>query len=125
MLTIKNLDLNNQRVFLRADLNIPLHGNSLQNKKVLNSYKLESIKPTIDYIQTHGGKVILATHIGRPNALTRTNFFDENLSTKLLVPWFERAGYEIEYEIDLKQAVKKSKQDFSKILLRNLALFYY
>ncbi len=121
---LKNLDLTGKRVFLRADLNIPLHSNSLQNKKILNSYKLESIKPTIDYIQENGGKVILATHIGRPNALSRTNFFDENLSTKLLVPWFEQAGYEVEYEIDLKQAIKKSKQDFSKILLlENLRFF--
>ena len=118
-MNIKNLDLAGKRVFLRADLNVPL-----QNKKILNSYKLESIKPTIDYIQSHGGKVILATHIGRPNALSRTNFFDENLSTKLLVPWFEQADYEIEYEIDLKQAVKKSRQDFGKILLlENLRFF--
>ncbi|MFH1644444.1 MAG: phosphoglycerate kinase [bacterium] len=116
---IQNLDLKHKRVFLRADLNVPL-----KNKKISQDFKLQSILPTIDYILKNGGKVILATHIGQPNAKSQTNFFDENLSTKILVPWFKKNGYEIKYEIDLKKAELESKQNFKQILLlENLRFF--
>jgi len=116
---IKDLNLNKKRVFLRADLNVPL-----VNKKIIQDYKLKTILPTIDYTQQNGGKVILATHIGRPKAKSRTNFFDENLSTRILLNWFEQNGYQIEIEPDLKKAELLSKQDFSKILLlENLRFF--
>ena len=109
----------NKRVFLRADLNVPL-----KEKQIVQDYRLNSILPTIDYIQKNGGKVILATHIGRPEAKSQKNFFDENLSTKILVSWFEEHNYKIDYEIDLLKAVDKSKQDWDKILLlENLRFF--
>lgn len=116
---IQTLDLKHKRVFLRADLNTPL-----KNKKILQDFKLHSILPTIDHILKNGGKVILATHIGQPDAKSQTNFFDENLSTKILQPWFEKNGYKIKYEIDLKKAELESKQNFSEILLlENLRFF--
>ena len=69
---LKNLDLNNKRVFLRADLNVPL-----KEGKIIQEYKLNSILPTINKILNKGGKVILATHIGRPKDQ------EEILSTKI------------------------------------------
>jgi len=108
-----------KRVFLRADLNVPI-----KDKKVMQDYRLRSILPTINAIQTDGNKVILATHIGRPDASSRKNFFDENLSTKILVPWFEQHGYSIDYEIDLLKAIEKSNRNPEKILLlENLRFF--
>ncbi|MFH1461814.1 MAG: phosphoglycerate kinase [bacterium] len=119
MKMLKELDLKGKRVFLRADLNVPL-----QDKKILQDYRLEKILPTIDYIIKNGGKVILATHIGRPSAEKLTNFFDENLSTKILVPWFENKGYKIRYKIDLEKAKIYSHENFKEILLlENLRFF--
>ncbi len=118
---IKNMDLKNKRVFLRADLNIPIS----QDGKIIESYKLKQILPTINYIQENGGKVILATHIGRPDPKGHTNFYDENLSTKILIPWFEENGYEIKYKIDLIKAENFSHENFSKILLLENLRFYH
>lgn len=107
------------KVFLRADLNVPT-----KDKKIVQDYRLHAILPTINEIKKAGNKIILATHIGRPPAADHTNFFDENLSTKILVPWFEQHGYEIEYEMDLLKAIEKSKQHPKKILLlENLRFF--
>ena len=118
--TLKNLHLNHQRVFLRADLNIPF----TKNSSSLHHIRLQKIKPTIDYILKHKGKVIIATHIGRPSAQQTKNFFDDKLSTKHLLPWFEKNGYEVDYEKDLKKAVFKSKEGFKRILLlENLRFF--
>jgi len=116
---IEKIDLKNKRVFLRADLNVPLG-----DKGILSDFRLQSILPTIDYIKKNGGKVVLATHIGRPPAGKVKNYFDEKFSTKRLMPWFEERGYEVDYEIDLKQAIEKSDQDFDRILLvENLRFF--
>ncbi|MBD3272996.1 phosphoglycerate kinase [Candidatus Dependentiae bacterium] len=116
---LKDIDIKNKRVFLRADLNVPL-----KNKKILQDYKLEKILPTIDYILKNNGKIILATHIGRPDAKGHTNFFDESLTTKILVPWFKKKGYRIRYEIDLEKAKILSKENFDEILLlENLRFF--
>jgi phosphoglycerate kinase len=108
-----------KRVFLRADLNVPL-----RNKTIVQDYRLKKILPTIDYIQKNGGKVVLATHIGRPDAKSQKNFFDENLSTKILASWFEKHNYKIDYEIDLLKAITKSNQNWDQILLlENLRFF--
>ncbi len=117
--SVKSLSLKHMRVLLRADLNVPL-----KNNKILNDYRLQALLPTIDYIKKHGGKIILATHIGRPDAASKSNFFDETLSTKLLVPWFEKQGYDVNYEVDLLQAKEKSYKDHNQILLlENLRFF--
>lgn len=119
MKTIKTLDLKGKRVFLRADLNVPI-----QDKKITQDYKLKKILPTINYILKNGGKIILATHIGRPQSEKLTNFFDENLTTKILIPWFKNKGYKIRYEVDLEKAKTLSKQNTDEILLlENLRFF--
>ena len=117
--TINNLTIKNKRIFLRADLNIPL-----KNKKILNDYKIKALLPTIDFIQSSGGKIILATHMARPDAHERTNFYEKDLSTKIISEWFTKNGYAIDYEMDLRKAAKKSLQQNNEILLiENLRFF--
>ena len=116
--SLQDLSLENKRVFVRADLNVPL-----ADKTIVQDARLHAILPTIDYIHKHGGKVILATHIGRPDA-PHKNFFDENLSTKILIDWFERQGYTICYEMDLERAIHESSENPDEILLlENLRFF--
>jgi len=107
------------RVFLRADLNVPL-----KNGNIVQDFRLQSILPTIKDIQQKGNKVILATHIGRPQAQTQTNFFDENLSTKIMVDWFIKHGFKITYEPDLIKAKLLSKGNVDEILLLENMRFF-
>src|SRR5947207_6846256 len=60
-LTIADLDLRGQRVFLRADLNAPLAAG-----KVSDDTRLTAVVPTIRYALDKGAGVILASHLGRP-----------------------------------------------------------
>lgn len=116
---ISELNLNKKRVFLRSDLNIPIN-----KKQILNDFKLKAILPTIDYILKYGGKIILGTHLGRPEAQSKTNFYDDELSTQILIPWFEDRGYKIQYQPDLMEAKNQSLTDHSSILLlENLRFF--
>ncbi len=60
-LTIEQLDLKGRRVFLRADLNVPL-----EHDAVADETRLRAVLPTIEYALGAGAAVILASHLGRP-----------------------------------------------------------
>ena len=116
---LKDLNVKGKRVFLRADLNVPL-----KDKKILQDYRLTQILPTIKYIQQNGGKVVLATHLGRPKAASETNFFDPNLSTDIIAYWLREHGFKTTLQPDLLLAKQDSTQDFDTILLlENLRFF--
>jgi len=111
--TLAAQDFNNKRVLLRVDMNVPL-----ENGVILNDYRLQAILPTIDLIQEKNGKVVLASHIGRPKGA------DPNLSTKNLLPWFQERGYTMDFEPDLEEAPRYSFENSDTILLlENLRLF--
>lgn len=59
--SIKDLDLQNKTVLLRADLNVPA-----QRGKVTDSTRIDRLKPTIDYLHEAGAKVLILSHFGRP-----------------------------------------------------------
>jgi phosphoglycerate kinase len=60
-LTIEQLDLDGRRVFLRADLNVPLAGGA-----VSDDTRLRAVVPTVQYATSRGAAVVLASHLGRP-----------------------------------------------------------
>ena len=60
-LSIEQLDLGERRIFLRADLNAPLEGET-----VSDDTRLKAVIPTIQHALEHGAAVVLASHLGRP-----------------------------------------------------------
>ena len=59
---IDQLNLTNKRVFIRADLDVPI----AENKTVANDTRIRALLPTLNYAIEHGAKIILAAHMGRP-----------------------------------------------------------
>jgi phosphoglycerate kinase len=62
MKTLNNFDFNTKKAIIRVDFNVPLD----ENFKVTDTTRIEAAKPTIDYILSNGGSVILMSHLGRP-----------------------------------------------------------
>ena len=65
-LSIRDLDLNGKRVFIRVDFNVPLQKNEKGEMEITSDKRIKASLPTIQYALAHGAGVILASHLGRP-----------------------------------------------------------
>ena len=63
LLKMTDLDLNGKRVLIRQDLNVPI-----KNGEVTSDKRIVASLPTILYATKAGAKVMITSHLGRPNA---------------------------------------------------------
>ncbi|MEW6673174.1 MAG: phosphoglycerate kinase [Thermodesulfobacteriota bacterium] len=63
MKTIKDVDIAGKRVFFRVDFNVPLDA----NLKVADDSRLTAVLPTLAYARKQKARLILSSHLGRPD----------------------------------------------------------
>jgi phosphoglycerate kinase len=59
--TVRDIDVRGKRVFLRADLNVPL-----DDGRITDDTRIRASLPTLVYLLEPGASVVLASHLGRP-----------------------------------------------------------
>jgi phosphoglycerate kinase len=69
-LSITDLDLDGKRVFLRVDFNVPLD----ESGNVTDDNRIQAALPTIRYALERGGRLVLASHLGRPKGKPNSKY---------------------------------------------------
>ncbi len=59
---INEKNLNNKKILLRLDLNVPLDRN-----KIKDTTRIDKILPTLNFLIKEKAKIIILSHVGRPN----------------------------------------------------------
>ena len=115
---ITDLNLNNKKVLVRVDFNVPMN----KNLMVTDNTRIKSSAKTILHVLKNGGTCILISHMGRPKG------FDRALSLKNIVGEVEKVfNKKIIFLNDcVGQNIKKACQESKKgeiVLLENLRFY--
>lgn len=104
-----------KRVFLRADLNVPLG----KKGEIADEHRLQALLPTLNMLVQSAARVVIATHLGKPNP----GHPDPALSTKQLIPWFEQHQFAVSFAASPSHATELLAGGDKLILLENLRFF--
>lgn len=96
MRLLKDQDLSNKNVVVRLDLNVPI-----QDKQIIDSTRIISSVPTIKYLVDKNCKVLLTSHLGRPEE----GKFDHDFS---MSPVAKKLSEILNHEIDLIDSLDSS-----------------
>src|ERR1700716_4554089 len=114
-LTINDLDLRGKGVFIRVDFNVPL-----KDGVVTDDTRIRESLPTLRLAIQKGGRLVLASHLGRPKGGSDSKYSLVQVSKKLQ----ELIGRPVRFSSDCVGPVPESKSktlaDGDTLLLENV-----
>lgn len=101
--TIRDFDFSGKRVLVRCDFNVPLDG-----KTITDDIRIVAALPTIQYLMKHARKVILCSHLGRPDGVANEKYSMQPIADRLS----ELLGQPVQY---LHEGLGQSAFDISAV----------
>src|SRR5690606_41616757 len=77
--TVRDVNVSGKRGLLRADFNVPVDDEG----KIQNDYRIQSALPTIQYLLDKGAKLIICSHLGRPEGKPDARFSLKKVAVRL------------------------------------------
>lgn len=117
--TIRDVDWAGKRALVRVDFNVPLDGST-----ITDDTRIRAAIPTIQYLLSHGAKVILMSHLGRPKGEHNTKYSLQPVGFHL-IRLLENTGIHFAYDCigsDAEEAVAKM-QPGEVLLLENVRFY--
>ncbi|MEU6428108.1 phosphoglycerate kinase [Microbispora sp. NPDC046973] len=115
MIGIDELDVKGRRVFVRADLNVPLDGET-----ITDDGRIRASVPTIKKLIERGAKVVVAAHLGRPKGSVTPKYSLAPVSRRLAELLGENVAFATDVVGESAQSAVAGLQDGQVALLENL-----
>ena len=121
--TIRDIDVAGKRVFVRVDYNVPLENAGSPGCVVTNDKRIRATKPTIDLLVEKKARIILASHLGRPDGEKKPEFSLSPVAKKAS----EVLGRQVLFVNDCigekVQAASRALKDGEILLLENVRYY--
>ncbi|MEV4288386.1 phosphoglycerate kinase [Nonomuraea bangladeshensis] len=115
MRTLDDLDVKGRRVLVRADLNVPLDGET-----ITDDGRIRASVPTIKALAGRGARVVVCAHLGRPKGQVNPKYSLRPVAARL----GELLGQDVAFATDVvgdsARATVEALQDGQVALLENL-----
>jgi len=114
MSKIDNYDFKGKRVLLRVDFNVPLN----DKNEITDDTRMQRALPTISQIVNKGGKLLIMTHLGRPNGERNAKCSLKHIQTHLS----KILGKEVKFAatVDAAKEIQGTMNEGDVLLLENL-----
>lgn len=113
--TIRNVEVRSRRALVRVDFNVPL-----RDGKVADDTRIEAALPTLKFLVEGGARVILMSHLGRPDGAADPKYSLRPVAARL----GELLGTEIQFASDCigpeAESAAAALQDGQILLLENV-----
>src|SRR5689334_8545285 len=80
--SLSDLPIEGKRVFMRVDFNVPLAGEGGQ-LSVADDARIRAALPSIQHCLDRGARLVLGSHLGRPNGKVKPEFSLEPVAAHL------------------------------------------
>ena len=100
--TIKDIDVKGKKVLVRVDFNVPM-----QDGEITDETRIVAALPTINYLVEQGAKVILMSHLGRPEGEPNEKFSLAPVAKKLS----EKLGKDVLFAAGKEVVGENAKSD--------------
>ena len=119
MQTLDNFNFKGKKAFVRVDFNVPVD----ENQNITDDTRIRAALPTLKKILTDGGRLIIASHMGRPKKNP-----DPKYSLKAIVDRVsELLGVQVKFAADCigeeTEKMVAALQDGEALLLENLRFY--
>lgn len=115
-LSVRDLDVKGKRIFMRVDFNVPLNDTG----EITDDTRIQASLPTIQYIVERGGRLVLASHLGRPKGKPNPKMSLKPAAIRLA----QVLGKPVTFVADCvgaeAEAAARSLEDGDVLLLENL-----
>ncbi|MDA7780318.1 phosphoglycerate kinase [Candidatus Pelagibacter sp.] len=111
-------NLNQKKVLLRLDLNVPL-----DNGKITDTTRIDKILPTINFLLKSEAKIIILSHVGRPNGKAVNEFSLKPICEDLKNKLSENIKLVTKNIKELKSTHLFNEQDEKIVILENIRFY--
>ncbi|MBL9012905.1 MAG: phosphoglycerate kinase [Myxococcales bacterium] len=77
---VEQLPVEGKRVFVRVDFNVPL---DKKTKQITDDARIRATLPTLEHLVKRGARIVLGSHLGRPDGQAKPEFSLEPVAARL------------------------------------------